>query len=373
MHGCERRTERKWRCRASAGESWDKCVAGERGAQCAELGRFTPLITPNPNPHVQSKLLSRGWSYRALHIQMSSRIQSDLLLVDGAIRSSPSRALLKGGSVDAWSACNASLQAVWPVLRESALADRSGSEFGSASAAVSMHWRKSSASKKLLTLLRAVVEEAPALQGEAAHAAATRTIRCCAVHGSICVLNFFWQRMRMQHSATLWPAMREWIVELGGITSLWSALAWVVMIPKRDLKETDDDRGSVSSVLLLTHDLLTLPSVRRPVALTQNSAVTTVLSSVLGDLIPRDFAVGNAQAWAMHVVFYAITELYRLEGSMLAAHLHKPLLVFWPYLIADLRQQRRLRPDVAGASDASRTWLCGLKVHSRAQSFIHSL
>ena len=97
------------------------------------------------------------------------------------------------------------------------------------------------------------------------------------------------------------------------------------------------------------------------------------MSSVLGDLLPRDFVAGNAQTWAMHVVFYAVTELWRLEGSMLAAHLHKPLLVFWPYLIADLRQQRRLRPDVAGASDASRTWLCGLKVHSRAQSFIHSL
>ena len=290
---------------------------------------------------------------------MSSRIQSDLLLVDGALRSIPSRALLKGGSVDAWAACNVSLRAVLPILRQSALADRSCS----ASAAVSMHWRKSNASKKLLALLRAVVEEAPALQGEAAHATPARTITCGTLRVSIGMLDFFWQRT--QQSATLWPAMREWIVELGGVTSLWTALAWVVMIPKRD---ADDDafafrqllRVSVHSVLDLTHDVF---GIRQPVELAQSTAVVTVLSSVLGDLLPRDFAAGNAQAWDLHVVFYAVNKLDQLEGSMLAAQLHKPLLRFWPYLIAELQQQRRLHPDVAEASDASRDWLCGLKVH----------
>ena len=177
----------------------------------SELVFLTPLV--------QSKHLSPGWSYRARQIQMSSRIQSDLLLVDAALRSCPSRALLKGGSVDVWVACNVSLQKVFPILRESVLADRSGS----APAAVSMLWRKSSASKKLLPVLRAVIEEARAVQDDAAQPTAARTNRCGAVHVSISMLDFFWQRI--QQSATLWPAMREWIVELGGITSLWTALA----------------------------------------------------------------------------------------------------------------------------------------------------
>ena len=55
-------------------------------------------------------------------------------------------------------------------------------------------------------------------------------------HGSIGVIHFFWKRTK-QESATLWPAMRKWIVELGGITSLWTALAWIlVMIPMQDFE-----------------------------------------------------------------------------------------------------------------------------------------
>ena len=287
---------------------------------------------------------------------MSSRIQSDLVLVDAALRSSPSRVLLKGGLVDAWAASNASLEAVLSILHNSVLADQSGS-----AAAVSMHWRKSSASKKLLALLRAVVEEAPALQGEAAHTATAHSARCHAVHGSICVISFFWQRTKQ--SAALWPAMREWIVELGGVTSLWTALAWVVMIPLRVCEAAANAahelRASVHSVLALTRDMF---SSRQPVELAQNSAVRTVLSSLLSDLLPRDFAAGNARKWDLDVVFRAVTTLYRLEGGMLLAHLHKPLLIFWPYLNAVMRrQQRQLVPESA---EASEVWLCELKVHT---------
>ena len=290
---------------------------------------------------------------------MSSRIQSDLLLVDGALRSSPSRTLLKGGSIDAWAACYASLAGVLHVLCESVLADQSVS-----AAAASMQWRKSSASKKLLALLRSVVDEAPALQGETAHAAAARIVGCCAVHGSIGVIHcFFWQRF--QQSATLWPAMREWIVELGGITSLWTALAWVIRIPVHDLLAAASGldheillRKSVHTVLALTHDML---KIRRPVELAQSSAVITVMSHVLGDLIPRDTVRGDAHTWDLHVVFLAIGTLCHLEGSELSAHLHKPLLVFWPFMIAEMRRQRLLTKST-GASFPSEDGLCGLKV-----------
>ena len=274
---------------------------------------------------------------------MSSRIQSDLLLVDAALRSSPSRALLKGGSADAWAGCKTSLQAVLLILRDSVLADQSVST----AAAVSIHWRKSSASKKLLVLLRAVIEEAHALQGDAT---AARTIRCCAVHGSISAINFFWQR---KQSAALWPALREWIVDLGGITSLWTALAWVVRIPMQDeAAEALHEllRASVHAVLALTHGMF---GVRQPAELVQNSAVITVLSSVLGNLLPRDFAVGNAETWSLGLVYRTVMVLEKLDESVLSAHLHRPLLVFWPYLMMEMRRQSCLRPEPTGVSTPS--------------------
>ena len=318
---------------------------------------------------------------------MTSRIQSDLLLVDGALRSCPSRALLKAGSFDAWAACNTSLQAVLSVLHESVLADQQG---GSA-AAVSMLWRKSSASKKLLALLRAVVEEAHALQGEAAHAcAAARTVRCRAVHGSISVISFFWPRT--QQSTTLWPAMREWIAELGGIKSVWTALAWLVSLPTQYFEAADHRllRESAHSVIALTYCLFGL---RRPVELSQHAAVTTALGSVLGNMLPRDFAAGNADMWDVRVVFHAIaalcqleyvmepehlndmfynvTSLQQLEGCTLAAHLHKPLLVFWPHLVAEMRRQHRCLQESTGESPPPGNGLPSLKVRGNA-GYIHS-
>ena len=281
-----------------------------------------------------------------------SRIQSDLLLADGALRSCPSRGVLKGGSLDAWDACNASLQAVLSILRESVLAAQDGS-----AAAVSMLWRKSSASKKLLALLRVVVEEAHALQGEAVQATAARAVRWRAVHDSINVIEFFWQRT--QKSATLWPAMREWIVELGGITSLWATLAWMVLVPTQGFGASADDihqllRASVNSVLALTHGMF---SLRRPVELAQNNDVVTVLSRVLSVLLPADFAAGNARTWYLDAMSYIVTTLSSLEGRMLSAHLHKPMLVCWPYLMADMGRQRKLLPAPPGYV------LLTLKVH----------
>ena len=261
---------------------------------------------------------------------MSSQTQSDLLRIDVALRSSPSRALLKDGSVDAWTVCKTSLQAVLFVLRDSVLAEQSGS----ASAAVSMHWRKSSASKKLLALLRAVVEEAHALQGEAAIAATARITRCHAVHGSISAISLFWQRS--QQSATLWLAMREWIVEQGGVTSLWTTLAWMCLIPAQDIEAAAADdfqqllRGSVHAVFDLTRDMF---SSRRPVELAHDSAVVTVFSCLLSDLLPRNFTAGNGETWDLNLIFRTVMVLDKLEEGMLAAHLHRPVLVFWPYLI----------------------------------------
>ena len=51
-------------------------------------------------------------------------------------------------------------------------------------------------------------------------------------------------------------------------------------------------------------------------------------------------------------MFCAVTTLRRLEGSVLSAHLHKALLIFWPHLMAEMRrQQRHLVPESAEASE----------------------
>ena len=294
---------------------------------------------------------------------MSARIKSDLLLVDGALRSSPSRSVLKSSSADPWAACNASLQEVLPIVRGSVFADQGGS-----ATAVAIHWRKSSASKKLLALLRAVVEDAPALTSVAAHATSARTVRCRAVHGSIGVISFFWELSKQ--SAALWPAISEWIIELGGVTSLWAALAWVILIPMQDFGAAADAmhqllRESVHEVFTLTHDMF---SIRGPEELQQNSAVITVLSRLLGELLPRDFAAGNAKEWDLDVVSCTISALCELEGSagsLLSAHLHRPLLVFWPQLVAEMGRQRRLLPESAARASVppENSPLGRLKVH----------
>ena len=133
------------------------------------------------------------------------------------------------------------------------------------------------------------------------------------------------------------------------------------MIAVQDLAAAADAphqlfRASIESVLELTEDMF---SLRRPVELAQNSAVTTVLSCVLGKMLPRDFAAGNAQAWDLPVVFHAIHALLPLEGSMLAARLHRPVLVFWPYLIAEVGRRRRLHPE------SESTTIFNLKVNFR--------
>ena len=221
------------------------------------------------------------------------------------------------------------------------------------------------------------VVEDTSLSGEAV----ALTVRCRAVHGSIGVISFFWQRT--QQSTTLWPAMREWIAELGGIKSVWTALAWLVSLPTQYFEAADHRllRESAHSVIALTYCLFGL---RRPVELSQHAAVTTALGSVLGNMLPRDFAAGNADMWDVRVVFHAIaalcqleyvmepehlndmfynvTSLQQLEGCTLAAHLHKPLLVFWPHLVAEMRRQHRCLQESTGESPPPGNGLPSLKV-----------
>ena len=148
---------------------------------------------------------------------MSYRIKLDLQRVDRAIRPGVShRALLKSGSVEAWKACLSSLREALTILLDSSFTDRNGS------AATWIHWRKSGTSKQLLGLLRAVVEEAPG------SAVAADCPRESALHVGLGIISFLFKRTR---SGALWPAMREWILDQGGLQAIWPALAWSMALP----------------------------------------------------------------------------------------------------------------------------------------------
>ena len=70
-------------------------------------------------------------------------------------------------------------------------------------------------------------------------------------------------------------------------------------------------------------------------------------------------------------MFYNVTSLCQCEGCMLAAHLHKPLLVFWPHLVAEMRRQLRHLQESTGESPPPENGLPSLKVCVNA-GHIHS-
>ena len=271
---------------------------------------------------------------------MTSRIQADLKRLDGVLRLGPSRILLKGGSADTWNACDNSLQAVLPVLEEWALADRNGP----GAAAIVMHWRKSGTSKKLLALLRAVVEEAPSL----APVDATSP-QNCAVRHSITAISFFWQRT--QHSTTAWPAMREWLFDQGGVQNIWTALAWcmsstsgMTSLPSQEGQATGGNEephrllsAPFYAVLVLT---LGLADPRMAEEVFEHRGFISALQLLLSSILPRAIAAGCGPTWKLGntLSFIATVSSSPVNGHKLAAQLHRPLLVSWPYLIAELRR-----------------------------------
>ena len=96
-----------------------------------------------------------------------------------------------------------------------------------------MHWRKSNTSKQLLGFMRAVVEamQADAQRGAPALPFFTRINMEAMLHGCIALLGTLFVAT---NSAALWPAMREWIFDHGGIRSVWAALAWSMTLTERE-------------------------------------------------------------------------------------------------------------------------------------------
>ena len=187
---------------------------------------------------------------------MSTRISADLQRVDRAIRPGVShRAKLKSGSVEAWNACLSSLQETEHIIEDSSFSDQNSS-----SAAVWVHWRKSGTSKQLLGLLRTAVEEAPG------SALVAGCVRECALHVGIVVISFLF---KCAQYGTLWPAMREWIAEQGGLQAIWQALTWSMALVSEDKTAHDASlREPVHAVIGLMSGpdgvLLTFPLSAHP-------------------------------------------------------------------------------------------------------------
>ena len=261
---------------------------------------------------------------------MSSRITADLQRVDRAIRPGVShRALLKSGSSEAWIACLNSLHDAVQIVVDSSFAGQHGS------AAVWIHWRKSSTSKQLLGLLRSAVEEAP---GSAPLTAGC--VRECALHLGIRVISIMFKNS--QHGA-LWPAMREWIVDQGGLQALWSALAWSMALVGADKAAHDAAlRVPVHAIISLMVKPDSVVSVSMPSAAYPSIAASLTL--LFSDLLPRDLASGNAQGWRLQVLLGdALGLCVQLDGSQPLPQLHRAFIVAWPHFMGWLRQQQQLR------------------------------
>ena len=280
---------------------------------------------------------------------MAAIIKADLQRIDTALKAGlghrGSLARLKAGSIEAWSACSTSLSDAILVFMSSAFA-----EPGEGAAATWVHWRKSSTSKQLLSLLQTVIEEVHVAEPTAAW-----SLRSCAAHSSIYLINFFFMHTR---SAALWPAMRGWLLDQGGMQSIWTALAWCLSCRERSAasREFAQIRGSIHSVLELTklagnlHDVHILFT-----SLPQHPSVASALRLMFGEILPRDFEAGNAHLWRLRDVLTSFGFICYVSVptpstvSSLTSQLHQPLLVSWPYLIAALRQSKQQQPRMHDA------------------------
>ena len=254
-----------------------------------------------------------------LHITMTSRIYADLQRIDAALKSCPNRVSLKSCTKESWKANSQVIYEVFSIYRSSVFSDPSGA------AAQWMHWRKSSASKQLLGFLKAVVElvEADAQRGAPALPFVARVYMDSTLHGCISMLSWLFSTTQ---SAALWPAMREWIVDQGGISSVWAAMARAMKLTEREraaackadslLSEQEYNNLSYQTLrnvfpeaLSLTNQQLFAASACRPDEIAHIPGLITSLSILFSDVLPRDLADGNAHKWDVSIVLRQINAL----------------------------------------------------------------
>ena len=177
-----------------------------------------------------------------------------------------------------------------------------------------------------------------------------------ALHASITIVDFL-------HATSLygvlWPALREWLEEQGGVDTMWSALAWE--LERASCSGGDGGTAShmsmvqapvsVDAVLSLSL-FYTKPLPAQPQhALLKDhgsgGAATYVLQRTLGDLIPAVFPAMqpkgrmSAVALAHRISLLCCSSAPAAEsgGKEYLEPLHLPALRAWPYLIGAARHQ----------------------------------
>ena len=283
---------------------------------------------------------------------MSSRALAQLKRLEIALRPGfNQRASLRSASpLDAWAACCDGVLTACEIL--GLLISDQGS-----GAALWIHWRKSSASKQFLALLKAiseaVISEADWIP--AAAGSATGIDTGTLLHGYMVIA---WTRvvdtLRLLYNGTqagaLWPALSDWLAENDNLMGLWGGLAWCC-------RAGDDDEAAISAV----HDVVNMMKDKPP-ALLQHPRVAEGLTLALSKVLPKGFArdhgddgsslrVLNIKLTLLNIVIMATAE------PQLWQHLHLPALSLWPYLIGALRRQRE---TVASIED--------LQVYSRMRN-----
>ena len=306
------------------------------------------------NPLVST--VSYIYASRSIHV-MSAHIQAEFLRLDRALRGGCNlRSSLKADSLQAWQACEESLEAVISVLEDDACI------FTPACAAVWVQWRKSNTSKQLLGLVRSVLEAATA-QGSRREASAPdrmcMALTAVGMHDSITIAD------RLHAAAAegvLWPALHEWLLEKGGVDTMWRALTleleracagdeggiWAGMSDALEIANARANMilDSVVTVLILSLSLRCPKPPQQP-----NDALlkghggdgVTVLQLTLGKLIPAAFPAMQPEVRTMATAFaHRIGSLCRhtpTRGSEYLEPMHLPALRAWPYLVGAARHQ----------------------------------
>ena len=249
-----------------------------------------------------------------------SRIQSDLQRIDTALKLCPNRAALKSSTTESWIAGNTGLAAVASVYQSSVFFD------ANSGAAPWIQWRKSNTGKQLLGFIRAVMDTAMeadpgAVCSTPAMLLTAHTAMHTTLHGCIALLAKLFSATQ---SAALWPAMREWLLDQGGIKGLWSALAQSMTLAERDSAAASAaaangplsmrNANSCSTLgttlifaLSMTNELqfttFTTSASSGREELSLLPGLITSLTILFGDVLPRELAAGHADEWDIMIAF----------------------------------------------------------------------
>ena len=178
------------------------------------------------------------------------------------------------------------------------------------------------------------------------------------LHGSVSIVSYF-------HSAAaggvLWPAVREWLVEQGGVAAIWRALTWDLEVAcaggESGVRVMTGVHANSRACMLLdavdTFMALTLRCPKPPPqpndALLKGHGVDGVnaLQLTLGQLLPAAFpklqpdARKRAVALALRIglLCCSSTPSAEREGKEYLEPMHLPALRAWPYLVGAARHQ----------------------------------